>query len=115
MAARRNFALARIAPGSAFRVGLVMALVGFVAWLIAVTLLYVGMSAAGILDSVNSLIGDVGGENVITFGVVIVAAALLGAIFTILMAILAPLGAIIYNSIVQLFGGFNIGLEEDLD
>lgn len=113
MATRRTYAVNRIAPLSAFRVGLAMALVGFVAWLIAVAVLYAGMSAAGIWDSLNSLIGDVGGENAVTFGVVMIAAALLGAVFAILMAILAPLAAVVYNAIVDLLGGFSVDLEEE--
>lgn len=115
MAARRTYAVNRITPLSALRVGLAMALVGFVAWLIAAALLYAGMSAAGIWDSLNSLIGDVGGENAVIFGVVMTVAALLGAIFAILMAILAPLAAVVYNAIVELFGGFSVGLEEERD
>lgn len=112
MATRRTYAVNRITPLSAFRVGLAMALVGFVAWLIAAAVLYAGMSWAGIWDSLNSLIGDVGGESAVTFGVVMMVAALIGAIFAILTAILAPLAAVIYNGIVELLGGFIVDLEE---
>ncbi|MBF6841828.1 DUF3566 domain-containing protein, partial [Acinetobacter baumannii] len=98
MAARRTYAVNRIAPLSAFRVGLAMALVGFVAGLIAVVVVYAGMSGAGFWESLNSLSGDVGGENAVTFGGVMVAGALLGAVFAILMAILAPLAAVVYNA-----------------
>ena len=61
----------------------------------------------------DALIGDVGGENAVTFGVVMIAAALLGAVFAILMAILAPLAAVVYNAIVDLLGGFSVDLEEE--
>lgn len=111
----RDVAVTRISPLSAFRVGLAMSLVGLVAWLLMVALLYIGMSAAGIWDQVNSLIGDIGGDQSITFGMVISIAALLGAIMAILTTILAPLSAVIYNAIVDLFGGLQISLHEEAD
>ncbi|AKK07483.1 DUF3566 domain-containing protein [Corynebacterium testudinoris] len=111
--AKRDVAITRIAPLSAFRVALAMSLVGLVAWLLTVVLLYIGMDAAGVWDKANSLIGDVGADQVISFGLVISIAALLGAIWAILVTVLAPLGAIIYNAIVDLFGGIQMRLQEE--
>lgn len=111
--ASRNLAITRISPLSAFRVGLAMSLVGLVAWLIAVALLYVGVDAAGIWDQLNSLLGDIGGEQTVTFGLVMSVAALLGAISAILTSILAPLAAVVYNSVVDLFGGLQVGIQEE--
>ena len=113
--ATRDVSVTRVSPLSAFRVGLAMSLVGLVAWLIAVALLYVGMDAAGIWDQVNSLIGDVGGSQAVSFGLVISFAALLGAISTILIAVLAPLTAVIYNAIVDLFGGLQVRHQEEAE
>ena len=110
--ARREVTLSRIAPVSAFKVGIAMALVGLIAWLLAVTLLYFGMAAAGIWDSVNALVGDVGGDFHVTFGVVFSACALVGAIMAILVAILVPVMAIIYNAIAELFGGFTCDFDD---
>ncbi|WP_300938511.1 DUF3566 domain-containing protein [Corynebacterium stationis] len=89
--ARRNVSLKRITPLSAFRVGLAMSLVGLVAWLIAVVLLYFGMSQFGIWESMNSLIFDVGGSQKITFGMVFAICALIGVVVAIFNTILAPL------------------------
>ncbi|RNE48140.1 DUF3566 domain-containing protein [Corynebacterium alimapuense] len=111
----RDVAVTRISPLSAFRVGLAMSLVGLVAWLLAVVLLYFGMGAAGVWDQVNSLIGGVGGDQVITFGMVISVATLLGAIGAILTSVLAPLSAVIYNAIVDLFGGLTVSLQEEAE
>src|SRR5699024_11569972 len=108
--ARRNVSLKRITPLSAFRVGLAMSLVGLVAWLIAVVLLYFGMSQFGIWESMNSLIFDVGGSQKITFGIVFAICALIGVVVAIFNTILATLLAVIYNSIVDLFGGLELGL-----
>lgn len=110
--ARRNVSLKRITPLSAFRVGLAMSLVGLVAWLIAVVLLYFGMSQIGIWESMNSLIFDVGGSQKITFGMVFAICALIGVVVAIFNTILAPLLAVIYNSIVDLFGGLDLGLQD---
>lgn len=110
--ARRDVTLHRITPLSAFRVGLAMSLVGLIAWLLAVTLLYFGMDRAGIWDSLNNLISDVGGTQAITFGTVLSISALLGAIMAILFTILAPLMAVIYNANVDLFGGLDLDLSE---
>lgn len=111
--ASRSVAVNHVSPLSAFKVALAMSLIGLVAWLIAVAVLYFGMDAAGIWDSVNSLIGDVGGSQAITFGLAMSVAALLGAIMAILIAILAPLAAVIYNGIVALFGGLQVHLQEE--
>lgn len=108
-----NLAITRVSPLSAFRVGLAMSLVGFIAWLIAVGLLYAGMGSAGIWDQVNSLLGDIGGERSITFGLVMTAAAILGGISVILTTILAPLAAVVYNAVVDLFGGLQVGTQEE--
>ncbi len=113
--AARDVAVTRISPLSAFRVGLAMSLVGLVAWILAVALLYFGMSAAGIWDQLNSLIGDIGGDQPITFGMVLSFAALLGAIGAILTAVLAPLSAVIYNAVVDLFGGLTVTLREEAE
>ena len=107
----RELHLARISPMSAFRVGLAMSLVGLVAWLIAVCLLYVGLDQAGIWDSFNSLVGGVGGGFEVTFGVIISASALIGVIFAVLLTLLAPLMAVIYNAIVDVFGGLRVDLD----
>ena len=112
--ATRDVSVTRISPLSAFRVGLALSLVGLVAWLLAVALLYVGMDAAGIWDQVNSLVGDIGGDQAVSFGLVISFAALLGAIGAILTTILAPLTAVIYNAIVSLFGGLQVRHEEEV-
>ncbi|HJG44454.1 DUF3566 domain-containing protein [Corynebacterium phoceense] len=110
--ARRDVTLKRIAPLSAFRVGLAFSLIGLVAWLLALCLVWFGMDMAGVWDSLNSLIGDVGGGITITFGMVLSIGALFGAIMAVLMTILAPLLAVMYNAVVDLFGGFVLRLTD---
>lgn len=111
--AQRSVAVTHVSPLSAFKVALSMSLIGLVAWLIAVTVLYIGMDIAGIWDSFNSLFLDVGGSQTVGFGIVFAVALLMGAIFAVLAAILAPLFAVIYNGIASLFGGLHVRLDDE--
>ncbi|HAT1132823.1 DUF3566 domain-containing protein [Corynebacterium striatum] len=113
--ARRDVTLTRISPMSAFRVGLAMSLVGLVAWILAVCILYFALDQAGIWDSLNSLVGGVGGAFEVTFGVVLSISALIGAIVAVFSTLMAPLLAFIYNAIVDVFGGFKLGIEENVN
>ena len=61
--ARRDVTITRISPTSAFRVGLALSLVGLIAWMLAVCLLYIGLNQVGIWESLNSLVGGVGGAR----------------------------------------------------
>ena len=109
--ARRDVTITRISPTSAFRVGLALSLVGLIAWMLAVCLLYIGLNQVGIWESLNSLVGGVGGGFEVTFGVIISASALIGVIFAVLLTLLAPLMAVIYNAIVDVFGGLRVDLD----
>lgn len=110
--AARHVTIRSVSPLAAFRTALVLSLAGLIAWMICVTLLYLGMDAAGVWDDLNSVIGGAGGEGTITFRVVLSLAGLVGAIFAILISVLTPLVALIYNATVELFGGVEITLED---
>ncbi|GAB3943145.1 DUF3566 domain-containing protein [Corynebacterium tapiri] len=104
----RYVALTHVSPISAFKVAAATSLVGFIAWMIAVILLYLGMDLAGIWASVNSVLGGVGGSQKIGFGLVVGLGALMGAILAVLLTVLAPIGALIYNAIVGLVGALEV-------
>ena len=87
--AARKLTVSHINPASAFKVASLMALAGFVAWMIGVALVYFFLAQTGVVESVNSLIAGVG---------VVVA------------AVLAPLAAVIYNAIANLTGGITVTL-----
>ncbi|WKD58451.1 DUF3566 domain-containing protein [Corynebacterium caspium] len=108
----REVEITKVAPLAAFRVALALSLVGLVAWIICVALLYLVMQAAGVWDTVNSIISGFGGGQTVTFGLVISLAALGGALFAIATSLLAPLTALIYNAVVELFGGIRISLAD---
>ncbi|MEJ5928461.1 DUF3566 domain-containing protein [Corynebacterium sp. H128] len=110
--AERKVTVRSISPFTAFRTALVLSLAGLVAWMICVLLLYVGMGAAGVWDSLNSVIGGAGGEGTVSLKLVLSLAGLLGAIAAILVSVLSPLVALVYNATVDLFGGLEITLND---
>lgn len=109
----RKIAITRVSPKSFFQISLALSLVGLAVWIIAVLLLYVGLDAAGIWTQVNDVIGGVGGEGAITFGMVLLAATGIGVLFTILNVILAPLIAVVYNAVVDLSDGLKMDVRAE--
>ena len=106
--ATRKVTITHVSPVSAFKVGSILAAVGFIVWMIAAILLYGGLQSAGVIDSVNSLIGGVGGDQVVDFPLLISAAALFGLVGVVFIAVMAPLTAVIYNAVASLAGGLSI-------
>ncbi|AKV59381.1 MULTISPECIES: DUF3566 domain-containing protein [Corynebacterium] len=103
--AARKVAIKHIGVGSVFKVATIMSLVGFVVWMLAATLIYFGLEQTGVIDSINSLIGGVGGDQVIDMALVLSGAALVGLIGVVFTAVISPLLAVIYNSIADMVGG----------
>ncbi|QPK83277.1 DUF3566 domain-containing protein [Corynebacterium qintianiae] len=106
--AARKVTITHLHPGSVFRVATLMALAGFVAWMIGATLVYFFLNQAGVVESVNSLLAGVGGERVVDTALVLSAAALLGLVGVVFVAVIAPLCAVIYNAIANLVGGVTV-------
>lgn len=111
--AQREVVLTRISPMSAFRVALALSLVALVAWVVCVAILYAALDLAGVWENVNAVIGGVGGDGIIGFGIVISLAALGGAVMALLATALAPIVAMIYNAVVDLFGGFVLEVQDN--
>ena len=110
--ASRNVTLTKIHPVSAFKVATLLALVGFAAWLLAASILYAFLAAAGVVDSLNSLIGGVGGETGIGYPLVLGLAGVSGTFCVIFVAIMAPLTAYLYNALVDIVGGVTVELTD---
>ena len=108
--ASRRVAITRINTMSVLRTALLLALAGLAAWVVCVCLLYVGLDAAGVWDSVNAVIGGAGGEGTITFQIVLGAATLLGAIVALLVVVLVPITAVLFNAFSGFTGGLTITL-----
>ena len=103
--AARKVTIRDIDAGSVFKVATLLSLVGFVAWMIGAALVYYGLERVGVVDSLNSLIGGVGGDQVIDMKLAMSAAGLLGLIGVVFTAIMAPLTVAMYNAIADLVGG----------
>ena len=103
--AARKVAVTHVSAGSVFKVATILSLIGFVAWMIGATIIYYGLERAGVVDSLNSLIGGVGGDQVIDMALVLSAAGLVGLIGVVFTAVMAPLMTVIYNSVADLVGG----------
>ena len=113
--ATREYTVKRIAPMSAFRTAFSLSIIGLAAWIICAVVLYLGMAAFGVWDQVNQVIGGVGGDQTLSFGVVMSLVALIGAIFAIFFSALAPLTAVLYNAVVDLFGGIRVTLRYEAE
>ena len=113
--ATREYTVQRIAPMSAFRTAFSLSISGLAAWIICAVVLYLGMAAFGVWDQVNQVIGGVGGDQTLSFGVVMSLVALIGAIFAIFFSALAPLTAVLYNAVVDLFGGIRVTLRYEAE
>ncbi|AZA12445.1 DUF3566 domain-containing protein [Corynebacterium choanae] len=107
----RKVAIHRISPLSAFRTGLALSLAGLAAWILCVIILYFALDSAGIWAKLNEVIGGAGGDEIVTFGTVLSIASLLGSLAAIVTTVLAPLIAVIYNGLVELFGGITLHVD----
>ena len=88
---------------------LVLAAVGIA----AAAALYSGLAALGVPQTVNDVVSPVrGGSAVLTFPGFVGAAALLAALGAVLLSILAPLAAALYNVCASFTGGLKVLLVE---
>jgi hypothetical protein len=86
------------------------------ALLVAVAVLYGVLSGLGVLDSVNTLIGDVTNDpsdptattSIYSFGRVMSFAAVVAALDVVLLTALSTLGAFLYNLCASLTGGIEV-------
>ena len=103
----RKVTVRNIGAGSAFKVATLLGIVGFIAWMGACLLVYFGLERAGVVESVNSLIGGVGGDQVVDMKLAMSAAGLLGLAGFLFQVIMAPLTVIMYNAVADLVGGIS--------
>lgn len=108
--------LRRIDPWTAMKTGFVFAIGLGIAYVIAIVLLYLFASTAGVFDSFNTTFSELsGGEGPFNFSLLsVVAVALVFAVIevvvtTLLFAVLAML----YNAASSVTGGVSLKLGED--
>jgi len=110
---RAVLGLRRIHPWSVFKVALLTSLVLAAVAIAAAAALYSGLAALGVPQTVNDVVSPVrGGSPVLTFPGFVGAAALLAALGAVLLSILAPLAAALYNVCASFTGGLKVLLVE---
>lgn len=102
---------------SALKISLVLSVVMFFVWMVAVGILYGVMSGLDVFDQINELWGQLGSEEggtteLVTPGLVFGGAALIGAINIVLFTALATIATYIYNLSADLVGGLEVTLTE---
>jgi hypothetical protein len=116
---RASLQVKRVDPWSVLKLALVLSVVLFFVWLVAVGVLYIVLDGMGTWSQLNGAYGDLvrpedggGGEELISAGRVFGAAALIGAVNIILFTALATVGAFVYNIAADLVGGVEVTLSE---
>lgn len=111
--------LKRFDPWSVLKLALVLAVVLFFIWLVAVGVLYGVLDGMGVWDRLNGTYADLvsgggegGGGSLISAGSVFGLAAVVGAINSLLFAVAMTVGAFVYNVSADLVGGVEVTLSE---
>jgi hypothetical protein len=116
---RARLQLRHIDIWSAFKISFVLSIAMFFIWMVAVGVLYGVLSALGVFETLNSLFGQLGSASgsevagdVVTPGLVLGGAAVIGAINIVLMTALCTVATFIYNLCSDLVGGLELTLSE---
>ena len=116
---RARLQLRHVDIWSAFKISFVLSIAMFFIWMVAVGVLYGVLSALGVFETLNDLFGQLGsasgaevGGDVVTPGLVLGGAAVIGAINIVLMTALCTVGTFIYNLCSDLVGGLELTLSE---
>ena len=100
------------------KLALVLAVVLFFIWLVAVGVLYGVLDGMGVWDRLNGTYADLvsgeaqTGSTLISAGRVFGLAAVIGAINSLLFAVAVTVGAFVYNVSADLVGGIEVTLSE---
>lgn len=119
---RAAIQIRRIDPWATFKITAVLAVIGFIIWMIAIAVLYLVLDGMGVWEQVNTSFATVAtadgssaqSDDIFSATTVFGAAALLGAINAIVITALATIGSYIYNICADLIGGAEVTLA-DLD
>jgi hypothetical protein len=110
--------LKRLDPWSVLKLGLVLSVVLFFIWLVAVGVLYGALDGMGVWDRLNGTYADLvsgetpSGSTLISAWRVFGFAAVIGAINSLLFAVAVTVGAFVYNVSADLVGGIEVTLSE---
>ncbi len=119
---RARLRLTRIDPWSVMKTSFLLSVAFGIVTVVAVMIVWSVLGAAGVWDSINSMVQDViGGEDTTNFDVenyvgtsrVLGFTMLVSVIDVVLLTAIATLGAFLYNMAAALLGGVEVTLAED--
>lgn len=100
-----------ISPLSALKLGAVLSVCLWVAWMVAAALIYILLGVGGIWDKMNDLMADLIGADAVSTGMFFGVAAGLGLLEVIVVALMSPVLAVLYNTSAGLVGGLKVRVE----
>lgn len=116
---RASMQLRRVDPWTVLKVSLVLSVVLFFVWMIAVAFLYLVLGAMGVWSKLNSNVGDLltsasgaSGGELVSSGTIFGGAALIGLVNIVVLCAMATIGAFIYNLTTDLVGGVEVTLAD---
>jgi hypothetical protein len=116
---RASMQIRRVDPWSTLKVSLLLSVVLFFVWMIAVAFLYLVLGGMGVWTKLNSNVGDLltsasgsSGGELVSSGTIFGGAALIGLVNIVLMTAGATIGAFIYNLTTDLVGGVEVTLAD---
>ncbi len=99
----------RVSPWTTLRISAAISVIGFLAWMVAVAVLYLLFEAMGFRDRFNDLLGS---DAALDAGLVFAVAAGIGVLWAVLITALATLGVVVYNACSDLVGGVTVTLDD---
>lgn len=121
MMRRARLRMVHIDPWSAVSTAFLLGVAVAVTLTVAFVVLYLFLTAMGLFDAIDRVLGDVTGTGALDAGIsstltlskVLVGSLLVGAFETVVLTALAGVFAFIYNATVHLSGGLDVTLAED--
>lgn len=121
MVRRARLRVEAISPWSAVRTAFLLGLAAAGTIVVALVVLYAFLSALGLFDAIDRVLGDVTGSgssdsglaSALSLGRVLTFSVIIGVFETVVITGLAAVFAFIYNATVPMTGGFEITLAED--
>lgn len=113
--------LKRVDPWTVLKISLIVAIVMFFVWMIAIGILYLTMDAMGVWSKINDTFSTLtsspdtlaaGKTPLVTAGRIFGISAIIGAINIVLLTALATVAAFIYNAAAAMSGGVELTLGE---
>ena len=110
--------LKRVDPWTVLKISLIVAIVMFFVWMIAVAFLYLVLGGMGVWSKLNSNVGDLltsgggSGGELVSASTIFGGATLIGLVNIVLLTAMATAAAFVYNLTTDLVGGVEVTLAD---